>query len=303
MATRALDVARPRRRRISRDWAFALALTLPGLVWFLVLTAYPAVFSFWISFHEWKIIGEPRWVGLSNYLRAFADPVNLVALRNTAVYALITVPGQLLLGFGLALLVHRTTRFGQLFRLVYYFPVVASWLVASLVFQFLFHPEGVVNYVLSGVLGLYPQGFNWFKEAPTALAAIAALGIWKGVGWVMVIYLAALQAMPRELEEAAEVDGASRAQITRFVTFPLLRPATTFISVMLSIGALQSFIQFYIITRGAPNHETETFLTYIYNQGFAFLDFGYASALAFLVAALIVVVSVVQLRYFRGGTL
>lgn len=288
-------------RRIHRDLAFALVLVLPGLVWFLVFNAYPALFSFWISFRDWKITGESEWVGLKNYLRVFKDPIILIALRNTLVYALITVLGQMAAGLGLALLVNQKVRFAGFFRLVYYFPVIASWVVVSLIFSFLFHSEGLINYVFSDLLRLYPPHRAWLNDPATALLAISLLGIWKGAGWTMLIYLAALQSIPSELEEAARVDGAGGWQIRRFVTIPLLRPASMFIAIMLTIGAFQSFIQFYIMTRGGPNHQTEVFLIYMYNQAFTFLDFGYASAIAFVLALIIVMISGVQLRYFREG--
>lgn len=292
-----------RRRRLRGEVAFALALVLPGLIWFLVFNAYPAAFSFWISFRHWSVTGESTFVGLENYLRVFRDPVTLIALRNTLVYALITVVGQMAAGLGLALLVNQKIRFAGFFRLVYYFPVIASWVVVALIFSFLFHSEGLINYVFSDLLHLYPPHRAWLNDPATALIAISILGIWKGAGWTMLIYLAALQSIPAELEEAARVDGAGPWQVRRFVTVPLLRPASAFIAVMLTIGAFQSFIQFYIMTRGGPNHQTEVFLSYMYNQAFAFLDFGYASAIAFVLALVIVLISALQLRYFRREAL
>ncbi len=292
-----------RRKRLRGDVVFALALVLPGLVWFLVFNAYPAVFSFWISFRRWNVTGESTFVGLENYVRVFRDPVTLIALRNTLVYAVITVVGQMAAGLGLALLVNQKVRFAGFFRLVYYFPVIASWVVVALIFSFLFHSEGLINYIFSDLLRLYPPHRAWLNDPATALVAISILGIWKGAGWTMLIYLAALQSIPVELEEAARVDGAGSWQVRRFVTIPLLRPASAFIAVMLTIGAFQSFIQFYIMTGGGPNHQTEVFLTYMYNQAFSFLDFGYASAIAFVLTLGIVLVSTFQLRYFRQEAL
>ena len=299
----AKQTSQPRSSRVSakRDLLFVLGLTLPGLLWFLVFNAYPAVYSFWISFHHWNIRGPSQWIGLQNYARVFGDPVILIALRNTLIYALITVVGQMAAGLGLALLVNQKIRFAGFFRLVYYFPVIASWVVVSLIFSFLFHSEGLINYLFSDLLHLYPAHRAWLNDTTTALIAISILGIWKGAGWTMLVYLAALQSVPAELEEAARVDGANPWNVRRFVTIPLLRPATSFIAIMLTIGAFQSFIQFYIMTKGGPNHQTEVFLSYMYNQAFTFLDFGYGSAIAFVLAALIVSISAIQLRYFRGN--
>ncbi len=293
---------RSRRARLRRqDLLFGLALVAPGLLWFLVFNLYPALFSFWISFHHWQVLGDSSWAGLENYARVFTDPINLIALRNTLVYAVITVTGQMLIGLWLALLVHRKSRLSGFFRLVYYFPVISSWVVVSLIFTFLFNSEGLINYLLSDVLHLYRDHIAWLNDPVTALLAIGVLGIWKGVGWVMLIYLAALQNVPAALQEAARIDGASNLQVTRFVTVPLLRTATLFILVMLTIGAFQAFLQFYIMTGGGPNHQTEVPLSYMYNQGFTFLDFGYASALAFVLALIIMAISAVQLRFFGRG--
>ena len=286
----------PARRR---DAIFALTLVLPGLAWFLAFNAYPAAYSFWISFHDYKLIGPSPFVGFKNYVRVFSDPVVLIALRNTLVYALISVSGQLVAGLSLALLVNQPFKFAKPFRVIYYFPVVASWVVVSLIFSFLFHSEGLVNYVFSDLLRLYPAHRAWLNDAATALVAISILGIWKGAGWSMLIYLAALQGIPVELEEAARVDGAGPWHVTRYVTIPMLRPTTMFITVMLTIGAFQAFIQFFIMTAGGPNHQTEVFLSYMYNQAFTFLDFGYSSAIAFVLAVLIVAISFIQMRYFR----
>jgi multiple sugar transport system permease protein len=291
------------RRRLSpwkRSEYLAAALFLaPGLVWFWTFSIYPLANAFWMSLHDWKIRGGSEFVGLDNYLRVFQDPINLIALRNTVVYALISVPGQMVLGLMIALLIDQRIRGKVLFRLVYYLPVISSWVVVSLIFMFLFNSQGLVNHVFGRTLGLIDPRTSWLTQPATALPVIALLGIWKGMGWVMLIYLAALQGIPASLKEAAQIDGATPAQVVRHVTIPLLTPATLFIMVMLTIGAFQSFIQFYIMTGGGPMHQTEVFLSYMYNQAFRFLEFGYASAIAWVLALLVLAVSLVQFRYLR----
>lgn len=260
---------------------------------------YPLVYSFWMSLHDWKIRGPSEFIGLANYARVFADSINLIALRNTIIYALLSVPTQMLLGLLVALGLESVTRGRVVLRLIYYLPVISSWVVVSLMFMFLFNSEGLFNYVFGDVLGLVNPNTAWLNRATTALPVIALLGVWKGMGWSMLIYLAALQSIPAELTEAARVDGANRAQVTRFVTVPLLTPTTLFIAVMLTIGAFQSFIQFYIMTGGGPVHQTEVFLSYMYNQAFNFLDFGYASSIAWVLAAMILAISLVQFRLIK----
>lgn len=156
-----------------------------------------------------------------------------------------------------------------------------------------------MNYVLCDVLHIVETHIAWLAQRGTALVAISLLGIWKGIGWSMVIFLAALQGVPEELEEAALIDGAGPWQSILHVTLPLLRPTILFVAVMLTIGAFQSFIQFFIMTRGGPMHETEVFLSYMYSQAFDFLDFGYGSAIAYILAAMIFIMSLLQMRYLR----
>jgi len=292
---------RPRLSAWKRSEYLAAALFIaPGLIWFLAFMLYPLFYSLWMSLHDWQIRGPSEFVGLANYARVFADKVNLIALRNTIVYGLLSVPAQMLLGLLIALGLEQLSRGKVVLRLVYYLPVISSWVVVSLMFMFLFNSEGLFNYVFGDVLGLVNPQTSWLNRASTALPVIALLGVWKGLGWSMLIYLAALQSVPVELQEAARVDGANRAQVTRFVTVPLLRPTTLFIAVMLTIGAFQSFIQFYIMTGGGPVHQTEVFLSYMYNLAFNFLDFGYASSIAWMLALLILAISLVQFRLIKS---
>ncbi len=282
------------------EYLAAALFIAPGLIWFVSFMLYPLLYSFWMSLHDWRIRGPSDFVGLANYARVFADSVNLVALRNTVLYAVMSVPAQMLLGLLVALGLEQLTRGRVVLRLVYYLPVISSWVVVSLMFMFLFNSEGLFNHVFGDVLGLVNPRTAWLTRASTALPVIALLGVWKGMGWSMLIYLAALQGIPKELVEAARVDGASGAQVTRFVTVPLLKPTTLFIAVMLTIGAFQSFIQFYILTGGGPLRQTEVFLSYMYDQAFNFLDFGYAAAIAWTLAALVLAISLVQFRLIKS---
>ena len=304
LATKVRRAARLRRPRVSAwkrgEYLAAALFIAPGLIWFLGFMLYPLVYSFWMSLHDWKIRGPSEFVGLANYARVFTDNINLIALRNTIVYALLSVPAQIVLGLLIALGLEQVSRGKVVLRLIYYLPVISSWVVVSLMFMFLFNSEGLFNYVFGDILGLVNPNTAWLNRASTALPVIALLGVWKGMGWSMLIYLAALQSIPAELTEAARVDGANRGQVTRFVTVPLLKPTTLFIAVMLTIGAFQSFIQFYIMTGGGPVHQTELFLSYMYTQAFNFLDFGYASAIAWVLAVLILAISLMQFRLIKS---
>ena len=177
-------------------------------------------------------------------------------------------------------------------------------MVVSFLFQFLFvsHPGGLVNYVLVEVLLVLSEPVAWMREPGTAWIIIYSLGIWKGVGWAMVIFLAALQGIPVELYEAAAIDGAGEWRRFRFVTLPLIRQTTLFIMIALIIGGFQAFISVLLITGGGPLHRTESILTYMYDQAFNQLQFGYAAALSYILAIIVFLVSALQIKFLRSPT-
>jgi multiple sugar transport system permease protein len=260
-----------------------------------------------ISLRDWNIMpGQPSpFVGLKNYLTALQDEYFWMALKNTMVYALITVLGQLFFGLLTALMLEKVTRGKVLFRTLFYLPVVTSWVVVSLLFKFLFNSSsaGLVNYFLVNLLHVISQPVTWLTEANTAFVAIDTLGIWKGVGFAMIIFLAALQTIPEELYQAASMDGASSLQILRYITLPIILPTTIMVTVMLTIGAFQAYIPVALITKGGPLHRTEFILSYMYSTAFGDLKFGYSSALAYIMAAIVFGISRIQMRFIRSNEL
>jgi multiple sugar transport system permease protein len=278
----------------------AYLFILPGALLFVVWTLYPLLYSFAMSFAQWNLIKPSQFVGLANYARALRDPIFWLALRNTLFYTLVTVPGQMLLGLGIALLLDRPLRGRAFFRTIYYIPVVTSWVVVSLIFTYLYNGQaGLINWLLRDGLHLIDKNINWLGEPFTANLAIASLGIWKGLGWTMVIFLAGLQSVPAELYEAAAIDGAGAWQRLRYITLPLIRQTTMFILVLLTIGGFQVFISVYVMTGGKPLHRTDVLLTYMYSNAFEFLDLGYGSALSYMFALLVFTLSMIQIRLLR----
>jgi multiple sugar transport system permease protein len=240
-------------------------------------------------------------VGLENYNRALNDPIFLRAALNTLVYALITVPGQIALGLVVAVLLNQDIRAKAFFRVLYYLPVITSWVIVSLLFEYMFSGQaGLVNYLLRDVLHLISKNILWLADPILAFVPIHMLGIWKGVGWTAVILLAGLQAVPQTLHEAAEVDGAGPAQQFFHITLPLLRPTLVFLVVVLTIGSLNAYISNLLITNGGdPLDQTHFILTLMYEATFGRLDFGYGSAISYLLTAFVFTISVVQLRLLR----
>lgn len=289
---------RTRWLRTFRRYLPVYVLILPGCALFFTWTLYPLLDAFVMSFFEWN--PNPRatspFVGMANYTQAFADPVFYQSLGNVVVYTAVTVVGQMALGLGVAMLLNRKMAARGLFRALYYIPVISSWVIVSFIFSYLFSSQGgLVNYLLGTLLHVIPPDQNWLGNPSLALPTLMILGIWKGIGWNMVVFLAGLQSIPVELYEAAQTDGANTWQQFRHVTFPLLRPILTFVSVVLSIGGLGTFIQVFILTGGGPLHSTETLLTYAYTNAFSSFDFGYAAALTYLFAAFIFVFAILQI--------
>lgn len=290
------------RRKTYYRWYVPYLFILPGLGLYLLWTVYPLFYQLYISFFDWKIApGQvSEFIGLANYQEALVDKTFWLAMRNTATYAVVTVIGQMVVGLALAMLVHRVIIGKRFFRTIYYLPVVTSWIVVSFLFIYLFSPgeSGLINFVLMK-LGILQQPISWMANSDTAWIAIYALGIWKGMGWAMIIFLAALQGIPTELYEAATIDGATEWQRFRRLTLPLIRRTTLFVLVALMIGGFQVFLSVLIITGGGPLHRTEVALTYMFSEAFGDLNFGYGAALSYILAGVIVLVSVVQMRVFN----
>ncbi|WP_341954097.1 sugar ABC transporter permease [Salinibacterium sp. TMP30] len=306
--------APPKKRRRRSKGRAVLAATpylflAPGFILFAVTVLYPTVQAFQMSFFDWKIVGSAasEFLGLDNYAKAFADDHFWLALSNSGVYMVLTVAPQIIIGLAIALLIQKKSPTQPLFRVLFYLPVVTSWVVVSFLFKFLFSDDGLINFALGDLLQITNGDTAWLADRWTALIAICALGVWKGIGWSMMIFLAALQGVPQTLVEAATMDGTNRWQRFKVVTVPAIWPALLFVTVMLVIGGFNVFVSVYLITGGGPAGRTDVLLTYMYEQAFNNLDFGYGSAIAVILTVLVFALSVVQMRVFRdrngGGAL
>lgn len=273
----------------------------PGFLLFLGLIIYPMTKAFQMSFYDWNVIAGAAsdFIGLDNYLKAIHDPTFGRSVVNSAAYMAMTVPLQILLGLGIAMLLNHKAPARALFRVLYYLPVVTSWVVVSLLFQYLFADSGLVNWMLHDVSHLTGENISWLSGRWTGMVAISALGVWKGIGWSMMIFLAALQSVRQELIEATQVDGAGPWQRFRAVTLPAIWPAGAFVTIMLVIGGFNVFTSVLLITNAGPADETQVLLTYMYKQAFSNLDFGYGSAIAVILTIGVFVLSAIQLRMYR----
>ncbi len=269
-----------------------LVLLGPSLIGMLVFYILPVLSSLVLSFADWDLLTPIKWVGLSNYLTIFGDGVVLQALRNTLVFILGYLPSVVVLGLGLALLLNRKLKGRTVFRAIYFVPVVTSWVAVSLIWKWLLNPQyGLINYGLS-LLGI--KGPGWLFDPHWAMTGVILTTVWKDLGFVTVIYLAGLQEIPEQLYEAANMDGATAWQRFRTVTWPMLAPTTFFVTTISLISSFQVFDQVWIMTQGGPVGATSTMVELIYKNAFAYSKMGYASAISWLLFALIFVITLAQ---------
>ncbi len=290
-------------KRHYSDLISALIFLLPGLVLFALLFLGPMVYSLRISFFEWKIVRPEQsvFVGLRNYQHALSDPIFQRAVLNTLAYTVITVTVKMILGLGVALLLNQHIPGRTFFRVAYYLPVITSWVIVSLLFEYMFNGQaGLVNYILKDFLHIIPKDILWFADEYLTLVPIILLDIWKGIGWAAVIFLAGLQAIPAELYEAARVDGADSATQLRYITWPLLGPITVFLVVVLVIGGLNAYVPFQLMTNGGdPLDLTHSVLTLMYEATFGRIDFGYGAAISYLLTVFVFIVSLMELQLMK----
>jgi putative chitobiose transport system permease protein len=285
-----------------RQWRATMTAYLfmaPALCLLGAFTFYPVAFGTALSLFQYDVISPPRWVGLAHFRALWTDRYFWTALSNSAKFVLV-VPVLQILSVGLAVAVNRPLPGIRWFRAAYYIPVVTSMVTAGLLWRWLLEQDGLLNFVLVG-LGVLRRPIAWLGHPDLALYAVMFVTLWKGLGYYMVIYLAGLQAIPPEFEEAALTDGASRWQVFRWVTLPLLRPSILLASTISAIAALKVFEEVYVMTGGGPMFRTYTMFFYIFDKGFQQLDLGYAAALAVVLAAVVMVLSAINFRIFRQG--
>jgi len=287
---------------VKKDKLRILVLLLPGIILLGLFSFYPIVKMLVMSFFDWNIGYQQAsvFVGFENYSAVFSDPIAGISLVNTLYYAFITVPGQIVIGLFVAVLIHGIKKFSVTFRLFYYLPVVTSWVVVALLFRYIFSNQGMLNYLLTDVMKLSAEPIGWLSTRWPALTATTLLGIWKGIGWNMVIFLAALQAIPIEYYEAASIEGYGAVRQFFTITLPNIKGTILFCLVMLFIGAFNTYTPITVMTGGNPAHQTEVVLTWMYYQTFGAVGkMGYASALSVNVAAIISVIAVVLFKVIR----
>ncbi len=283
------------RRSRLKKYLIAYSFILPNLLGFAIFTLVPMVFSLVLSLMNWNGANEITWAGLQNFKDLAKDSTFRIALGNTFYYVLGTVPLTMVLSLALAMLLNQRLRGRNFFRTAFFFPYVASLVAVAAVWNMLFHPAmGPVNQLLTSLGVAHPP--RWTASVDWAMPTVIMASIWKGMGYYMVIYLAALQSIPVHLYEAASLDGADAWQRFRHVTLPLLTPVTFFVSIMLTIASFKVFDLILVMTDGGPGRATNVLVIHTYNTAFRQFRFGYSSAIAMVLFLIVLAITIFQFR-------
>jgi putative chitobiose transport system permease protein len=280
-----------------KPWVTLLFL-LPACSLLGGLVLYPGLQALALSFTDYNMIQETKFVGLDNYRRLAADPFFWAALRNSLLYLVVVVPLLVFLPIVVAVGVNSALPGIKLFRALFYLPVVTSLVISGLIWKWVYEEKGLLNHALQA-LGLVDAPVAFLTDPSIALFAVMAVTLWAGMGYYMVIYLAGLQGIPRSLYEAAEVEGVSSWQQFWHITIPLLRPSMAIVAVMSSIAAMKVFEEIFVMTQGGPMAATKTLVYFIYETAFVEFEMGLASAAGMALFSITLALSLVQLRLLR----
>jgi putative chitobiose transport system permease protein len=265
----------------------------PALLILAVASFWPVLQAIYLSFTDYDIIGAPNFIGLKNYEQLWRDQLFWKVLFNTLIYMVVVVPSLVVLPLFLAILVNQKLRGIQFFRAAYYVPVIVSVVVAGIAWKWIYAENGLLNYFTSIFTSVK---IPWLTNPSTAIFAIIAVTIWKGLGYYMVIYLAGLQTIPQDLYEAAAIDGSDGWRKHFDITIPMLKPYIVLVTVISAIAAMKVFEEVYVMSRGGPANSSKTVVYYLYEKGFSSLEMGYASAIGVVLFLVVFLLSVISVR-------
>ncbi|MFP4461683.1 MAG: carbohydrate ABC transporter permease [Thermotogota bacterium] len=274
---------------------------LPGLILLGIFMILPFLMSFGLSFTNQRILSRvpTRFVGWSNYERLFGDDLFFIGLKNNFVFAAIVVPIQTILALGMAMVVNKHLKGVKIFRTAYFMPTVTTMVVVSVVWTFMYNPQGLINNFMQAITFGNWETVDFLKNSQWAFPAIMLMSIWQGAGFQMLIFLAGLQEIPEMLYEAATIDGANKWRKFWNITLPQLRNTTAFVLISTTILALRLFDQIKIMTNGGPNNTTYTVILHLYNNGFTKQRVGYASAITVVFFLIVLAISIIQRLILR----
>lgn len=275
------------------DGRAASAFLLPGAIGFVAFTAFPIVASLVMSFFDWPVLGSPSFVGFQNFVELFTtDPVFKTALLNTAVFVLLYVPINIVVSMGLAVWISPRIIGRRYYRVLFFVPAVTPMVGNAVVFGLLYTPRGLIDSTFQTLFGVSAP--NFLGSSAWALPAVVLMSVWQGFGYNLLVFSAALDAVPPSLTEAAAIDGAGPVRQFFSVVLPLMSPSLFFATVLTLISSFQVFVQPYILTGGGPGNSTTTLVMYLYQSGFQNFRLGFASAIAWVLFVIIMALTAIQ---------
>ncbi|XXM71532.1 carbohydrate ABC transporter permease [Lysinibacillus sphaericus] len=294
----------PLKTRIKREWdqnAIVYIFLIPTLIHFLIFQIFPFAFSFVLTFLDWKVIGDPEFVGLKHWMRFLEDKLAWKAIWNTVLFSIYYIVPTMALGLILALIINSGVWLKGFFKGIFFLPVVTSFVIIAGIWGWLFRgtESGMVNYLLS-LFGVDTQLF--LSDSGQALIVLAGLSVFKVAGSTMIYYFAGLQSIDKQLYESARIDGATPFKIFWSITFPLLKPIHFYVAIITTIGSFQIFDSTFLLTGGGPNYATTTIVFYLYQQGFGGLNLSYAAVLSYVLFFIILIISLIQRKYMGQET-
>lgn len=268
---------------------------LPALFILIVFFFYPLIDVFYLSLTKYSIVNEPVFIGFNNFKKLYNDPIFWKALKNSIIFLIAAVPPLVIIPIFLAVLINNTIRGISFFRALFYLPSIISIIVIGVAWKWLYAENGLLNYILS-ILHITNDKLLWLSSPNLALISIIIVTIWRGLGYYMIIYLAGLQSIPKELYESCEIDGGNFFNKHFHITMPLLKPSIVFVSVVSSINALKVFVEVYVLTGGGPAYNSTTLVQYLYDKAFTSLELGYACALGVVLFLLTLIFSMLNIK-------
>lgn len=273
----------------SNETASFFILASPAIIGTLIFIIIPVLFSLWLSFTNWDLLGTPNFIGFKNYIELLTDKEFYFVMINTFYYALTVTVLGIIIPLIVAMLIDRIIKGSNLFKTAFFIPFITPMIVVGLVWQWIFDPQnGVLNWALGGI------HLSWLYDKNLAMLAIIIISVWKNIGYNMIIFIAGLQAIPASLNEAAEIDGATGFKKFFNVTFPMLSPTIFFVSIITTISSFQVFDLIYLMTQGGPENSTNVVVYWLYKNAFELFKIGKASAIAYVLFFIILILTAIQ---------
>ncbi|MBK5262187.1 MAG: sugar ABC transporter permease [Peptostreptococcaceae bacterium] len=278
-----------------KDTPYAWAMIMPNLLLFIVFMLFPLVWTLVLSLNKYDMITPMKFIGLKNYVDMFKDPIAMECLSNTLVFTILTVPASMVISLYLAVLLDTNVGGKRFYRGAYFIPSITSWVVISVIWQWLYNDDfGLFNYLLS-FFQLGP--IKWLTSSKLSLLSIVLVSIWKSIGYNMLLFLAGLQSISNVYYEAADLDGVTRWQKFKYITLPLLSPTTFFVFIISIISSFQVFDIVVLMTKGGPARSSSVLVHYLYQNAFSYFKMGYASAIAYLLFIIIMIITMFNLHF------